>query len=208
MLVSEYKTAIRRQLGLSDTDAVVSDAVLLWALNGALQKISTDKDWPWLYTEATVNTVAGDATYALPTGYTRSAFITVDGGNPIEPSTFTGLAHDRTTTGAPYGYVIEGTDLRLYPTPDSVTPIVHAYYQSEPELTDDGDEPLLPDAYSEWAVLEAAIKVALRTNHLTRLQSLREEAAEVRRGVLDNYRRASAPGRIRRTRPPTWPWHI
>lgn len=205
MDVADYTVEIRREMGAKDDDPVISDEICLWALNNALKTIATDKDWPWLYTEETFNSAANDSQYDLPAGYTRSAFITFDGGGPIEPSTRITHAQDRVTTGVPSSYVIEGTQLRLYPTPRSVAPVVHAYYQAEPALVDPTDEPLLPDAYSNWAVLEAAIEVSIRTNNLSRLQTLRDRAAQVRQGVVDNYRRSNAPGRIRKTRSSTWP---
>ncbi len=205
MNVAEYRQAVRLQLGLAADDAVIPDSIVLWALNGAVKSIATEKDWPWLYTEEEVFTTDEDATLPLPSDYTRTVFITVDGQQPITPRTHIDLARDRTGTGRPWAYVVEANSLRLYPIPDDAYPVVHAFYRSEPELVQETDAPLLPDAYSERLVYEAAIKTAVRTNHTERLQALREEAVDKRKAMTDNYVRMNKPGRILQTKESSWP---
>lgn len=204
MNVSEYRAAVRLQLGLAAADAVIPDEIVLWALNGAAKNIATEKDWPWLYNEETADTTEDDSSLPLSSEYTRTVFVTVDGGTPLEPRSHIDLASDRTTTGRPWAYTVDANALRLYPVPDDAYPVVHAFYRTEPDLVLETDSPLLPDAYSERLVLEAAIKVAVRTNNTGRLKELREEVVDKRKAMTDNYIRMNKPGRIRRTRESIW----
>ena len=205
MNVTDYSRNVRFQLGLSATDQVLSDEVVLWALNGALQAISTDKDWPWLLTEQTYSTAAADATLSLPTNYTRTVSLTID-NRLVNPSSHIVIdSDDNTNTGRPAVYAVEANDIRVYPTPDAAYAVVHQHYRSEPELILPVDAPLLPDAYSEALVYEAAVKAAIRTNRLDRLQTLRDEAEKFRKRMTDNYVRTNKPGRIRRTKDSIWP---
>ena len=205
MNVSDYSKSVRFQLGLAAADQVLSDEVVLWALNGALRSIATDKDWPWLLADPqTDTTVADTPTFLLPENHTRTSTLKID-GRVIEPATHIAIASSADDTGHPAFYAIEANAVRLYPTPDGAYAIVHAYYRSEPELVLVTDSPLLPDAYSEALVYEAAVKAAIRTNRLERLQTLREAASLERKKMVDNYVRASKPGRIRKTRDSIWP---
>lgn len=208
MNVADYRRSIRFNLGLKADDTVLPDDVVLWALNGAASSIATDKDWPWLYTTQDSSTVSGTPTLPLPEGYTRTVYLKVD-GRVLEPTTRISMADADTDTdnGRPGSYSVEANDLRVYPNPDGVYDVSHGFYRSEPELILDTDAPLLPDAYAEWLALEASIKAAIRTNNLSRLQTLREQAAAERKKVIDNYIRANKPGRIRRTRQSIWPSH-
>jgi hypothetical protein len=204
MNVSEYREAVRLAVGLAPQDAVLTDETCLWALNGALSTIATDKDWPWHYTEEAAATVEDQPTIPLPANHTRTVFIVVDENEPLQTSTHIELSYDRETTGVPRAYAAEANDIRLWPIPDDAYDVIHAFYRSEPALLADTDTPLLPDAYSERLVLEAAIKVAVRTNNLSRLTTLREALDVVRKSMGDNYVRMNKPGRILRTKESVW----
>lgn len=55
-----------------------------------------------------------------------------------------------TTQGKPYCYALNGTNVQLYPTPDTGYNLMLRYAATAPPLINDNDEPWLPD---EWQSL-------------------------------------------------------
>jgi hypothetical protein len=206
----DYKKAVRRKLGLGDTDTTaLPDDDTLAAINDALKVISMEWEWYWLFATATASTVAGTATIAAPAGYLRTISLDI-GGDIMVERTFAELFSYETTSGTPSIFALAGANLRLWPTPSAVQTYTLYYYRSEPALTLDADTPLLPDAYSPWLVAEAALALALRTNSTDKYSILQEEVAGWRRRAVGDMKRKrnAAPRRIGRTKESVWsaPW--
>lgn len=202
----DYKKAVRRTLGLGDTDTTaLPDDDTLAAINDGLKAISMEWEWYWLFTTVTGSTVAGTATIAAPAGYLRTVSFDI-GGNIMTERTFAELYGRETTSGEAMEFALAGANLHLWPTPEAVVAYSLTYYRSEPALTLDADTPLLPDAYSPWLVAEAALRLALRTNSTDKYTILQEEVSAWRRRAVGDVKRKrnAAPRRIGRTRSDTW----
>lgn len=198
-------------MGVADTDTALPAAVVDEALNEALQAITTERDWPWLYSEVSGTLTPATDTLALPADFGRSIFLSVQ-GNDIEPRSARDLARFRVDASGspfynqPFYYTQAGASLRLSPTPGPGTAYsyVLAYFKSEPTLVADGDVPLLPAPYHGWLVTRAALNLAIRTDNTTRLAKLEAEDARWMGRVVDNVRRSSQLNTIRRTKPSIW----
>lgn len=102
----------------------------------------------WYFNEATTTTVtvAGTATYALPTDFMKmdNVKVTVSGSKvQLEPMPYIELdALDTGTSsvrGVPKFWAIYGNVLRLYPIPDAVYTITESYQNRLTELSADAD---------------------------------------------------------------------
>jgi hypothetical protein len=204
--LATLRNPVRHKVGLSDNDAAAPDAIVNEVINEALQSITTEKDWPWLYTEA-----SGSPDLALPGTYDRTIFLTVN-GRDLEPRSPRDLARFRSTSagvavsGIPEFYTFAGTNLKLSPSPASGTvyPYIHAFYQTEAALVADADTPKLPSQYQGWLVTRAAMLLAIRTDNPSRLPKLQVEDERWRNRVIDSVRRAGASPSIRRTKESIW----
>lgn len=179
----QYQQAIRRALGLSGTDTTaLPQADVLEALNAGLQSISTEKEWLWLRATETAATTANDNTVALPTGYRRTIYLSIDDRPVILQKNLADVVGDVVTpgfpaeTGYPQVFAPSPTDLVLWPTPDAAYSYDHAYIKEQPILTADGDVPLIPDLFQRWVVVEGAMRLHLRTVSPEKYNELRVEA--------------------------------
>jgi hypothetical protein len=165
-------------------------------INAALKQISNERDWPWLFTTATIATVAGTAAYAHPTGYVRTDSI-------FEPSTGDGLderqieeldritARDRPTFWCSYG-----TTTVLGPVPDGVYTLTHRYVRAEPLLTDDDDAPLIPNAFDEGTVEWACYLAHTFARQYDKAQEASARYNAWLKATYDNVRRGRRPLRV------------
>jgi hypothetical protein len=135
--VSDYLGEIRLALGAkSDDTSLFPGEHTLWALNAGLRQITTEREWPWLFTFDADNTstTAGDDVLALPADHVRTVYLTIN-DNDLEPASARELAQYRQDSdGYPELYAIEGNNIRLSPPPTGGLTIEHAYFCSEPLL--------------------------------------------------------------------------
>lgn len=201
-----YRKAVRRTLGLGETDtAALPDAVALAAINDALKTIAAEAEWSWLYATATGVLTVDNNTVAAPAGYVRTISFTVGEYGLTERPLYaiTGITDE---AADPVFFARAGDNLQLWPTPAYDDAYTHHYYSTETALVDDTDEPLIPDAYSPWVVAQAALVVPFRTNSPAKYEILREEVADWRRRAYADLRRErnAAPHGIKRTRTSIW----
>lgn len=145
---------------------VISAAEWLAYLNDAYSEVNARfREWPWNFASVTVATAAGTRTYTLATteGQTvRSVFNTTN-DYPLSPlegiGNFRKDYPDDTTQEAPIAYRMKGSQLELWPTPDSVYSIVVEYEGSPADLATSNSDPLWPDRYRR-ALVELALSRA------------------------------------------------
>lgn len=207
MTLDDYRKAVRRALGLSETDtAALPDDDVTAAVNAALKAISTDHTWHWLFATATGTTTASNNLVAVPAGYRRTIYFTVGDNTPLEERPLVELLDNDETESEPISFARAGDNFQLWPTPLESESYTHVYWRHEPALVNDADTPLIPDAWSPWVVAEAGLRLPLRTNSPARYELLREEAAGwLRRAHAEAKRKANAAlPRIKRTKLSVW----
>lgn len=131
------------------------------ALNAALRWVTRMRRWPWLITTATFTTDAS-AGYNLPTGWIDTKSVAADGVDLERvhlPDADQWANLQVWVNGA---YTVNATQLVILPTSDTGSAIVHRYWQTEPALSDDADEPLLPARHHDLLVSRAALEQQAR----------------------------------------------
>lgn len=203
----EYQKAVRRTLGLAELDtAALPVAVVLSAINDALKSISAEWEWHWLFATETASTTADDNTVAIPDGYLRTIYFSIDGRAPLGERSLADLVDPDEASAEPLSFALAGANFHLWPTPATAESYTHVYFRSEPALAVDGDVPLLPDVYSPWLVAEAALRLAFRTNSPAKYAILKEEAGDWRSKAVREAKRNrnTQSHRIKRVRESIW----
>lgn len=164
-------------------DPHITDAEVTRFINqsaAALQAACIDLDEGFSLSQATVNTVAGTATYQLDNssypGFYKLLHIEVQVGG-IWRSLRRWTFEDRTLylNSASWGAQLQPISYRLSfdtasgyptitlaPTPDGAYPVTIYYAKSWTDLVNDSDTYAGGDGWEEWVVLDAAIKCATK----------------------------------------------
>lgn len=159
--------------GLPSSDGLAGATSLGLAVNYAVQRIAGMRLWPWLYSEATANTVADTATLALPVPAYRVHFLAIE-DDILDRRQRGDLVRTNDDTGQPNRWAPKGSSsVLLSPTPDAVYAVTFGLTIVEPVLVAGTDIPVLPVQYHDLIVCMAARYLAVR----------RKDAALV--GILD-----------------------
>ncbi len=161
MDLETMREKLRTRLGVPASDGLYTDDVCTSLINSALHYLESEADWGWLETEATVATINGTATYALPAGYRSTIAVLNADGFPLDQATAAMHRLLRGAVGAAKVWDIYGSDLRLAPTPNAVVNITHVYIGAEDDLVADEDVPSLPSVWHD-AVVEYAAYLGFR----------------------------------------------
>lgn len=172
MNLGQLRTAIQRR-GY-ETDTVTSQTE---AINSVYREIVGDHRWKWLEAQsAAVPTVAGTAGYALTAFGTDvvhplrvhfgSTAIGFEDLSYIPPEEMQRLQfQDRAgdSRGVPTNWTYQNSQIILWPEPDSASySIFLDYVKDPPDLSADGDTPLLPATYHDLLVVGAIAEIATR----------------------------------------------
>jgi hypothetical protein len=191
--LSDIRTDVREAGNYSSSDGNVSDAVMTRVINRALRRISAEFDWPWLYAEETITTVAGTTDYNLPTRWAKTAWLSEENVGLLRPATHKQsrrwIEQATRVTGRPVYYTHEGaSQIRLFPAPDAVYSVDHGYYTYEAALSNDTDTPAIPDPYDDLVVWKSLEFLAIRRGEQELMQNARRMYQDQLRVVTDNVR--------------------
>ena len=199
MNVAALMIALRRKMGVDPDDGLLTPDVLVDLLDEANKELEAERDWPWRETSATITTVAGTASYAMPSNWLRTTSIREANEEPMVERTTMDLDYRNPSgvTGQPIEFAVYGSTLTLSPTPDSVRTLTHRYIRDVPQLRWDADEPLMP-AMFHAAIVSAAAAVAYeRQGADQRAQSAQLTVDRWRGRMIDDQRRTRGPLRVR-----------
>lgn len=198
MNLAELREKVRLRMGIAPNDPLFSTPVVNSAVNDALVTIAEERDWPWLATSATttltsqVMTVPSDWTKTMSIRIGRDSYL-----NPVTLSDFEERYPDSTITGLPHVYVPFGESILVGPAPDSTYTVEHRYYRSEPELEQDTDVPLMPDALSLGVVEAACVLLWRRAGDTDKAEQAQRSYDAWRTRSYDKLRRSRGPLRIK-----------
>lgn len=204
MNVATMAAAVRRKVGTSSGDGMLTPDVLRDLIDEANMMLEAERDWPWRMKQATFSTVAGQAEYTAavyaPDGdFLRTLELKESGEMPLDLRTHLDLDYldPDGALGHPSMYAFYGDTLMLSPAPASVLSIRHRYVRDVPALLNDDDEPLMP-ALFRWAIIQqAAVLAFTRIGDDARAQ-VAEAAVDRWRGrMLDDQRRSRGRLRVR-----------
>ena len=152
----------------------VTDSELTAFLNASLdelydlvlQKFGDD----YYVSSSSITTVAGTSSYALPSGFYKLLGVDLTIGGEVRDLKrfeFKERNLHRNSTGlvgptdAPR-YRLEGSNLRLYPAPQSVMSGTLWYVPQRTQLSSGSDTVDFPGGWEEYAVIDAAIKALVK----------------------------------------------
>lgn len=209
LTLSDLRSAVRRNLGSlsSEGEALNLDTTDLNSiLNEASHNIEAEADWPWLITSETITTVAGTRTYTPTAGWYRTRSLTLPTFWALKYAS-TDQLNDwwpiTTDTDLPRWYAVDNLQIELRPAPDAVYSLAHVYFQTEPELIDDGDEPLLPNQFRPRLVDMATAMAGARMRLWAVQQAFANKDPGHAKRMADDRRKSAAPTTIR-NRLGTW----
>lgn len=199
MKYGELVSAVYNLSGYSTDDGLVTPAVVGGAVNEALAEIAAERDWPWLRASATITTVVGTTSYAVPTDWTRTdRIVDATTGEPLERWDAEQLeqmwADD---SGLVQAFAVDLEQVVLRPVPDRVRAYTHFYVRVEKTLASDNETPYLPAQFSYAAVALAESRAHEAGRNLDRMQAARDRYNKVWRvRMMDDATRARGPLRI------------
>lgn len=133
------QAAVVLRLGLpSAGDPRVTTAVIQGHINEALRKVSTERDWPWLLTSASLTLTTGTA--ATPARFMSARRLVIGGRR----ARFVPLDEWLDTTRETPVWTIIGTNVQLAPTPTAALTGTLYYYAAEADLASGSASPTMP----------------------------------------------------------------
>jgi hypothetical protein len=192
MDLSGFQRALDRRTGIQLDPAAQTEFV-----NEAIQAIASERDWPWLDASQTITTVAGTATYALPTDWVRTRDLIIGGKDirriDIADADAYNYYQDRSWT---WNYAINEGSIVIVPTPTNAQTVIHRYVKREPLLANATDTPLLASQYHGAVIAIAAALVCERMGD-NRAPSFRTDYGQWFNRMRDATTRSREPMRVR-----------
>lgn len=202
----QLRESVYDRLGVPQTDATNTTAVVDRLVNAALHQIEVMHEWPWLQASTTISATSGTGSYPVPTDWLRTRYLQIDQDAPLEGYEIGELIKrwpDSTTRGRPEEYAIDGDAVLLRAIPDTSYTVTHYYIKREPDLTADDQSPLMPASFHD-AIAEKAAEISFRRSGQTDRASVCHAAfGEWEQRMQDDRRRRSGTARIK-VRPGAW----
>jgi hypothetical protein len=195
MQLQVFRPYIYDRLGMANTDNALPSSVLNNIINAALRQLSLEHDWSWLTaTDSSFTaTAAGTKDYTPHSTWRTTQYIVVDTDHLLKNKQPADAARYSNFEGYPQFYSIEGGTIRLFPTPDAVYDVRHVFTRTEPLLTGDTDEPLMPDWAIDMLVLTSAHIAAGRLRDRDLQAALKPELDRIMSSIKDEVRRTRSP---------------
>ena len=183
----EFRTAIKNRLAIpSAGDGLITDTIVNDAINQALTVLTMSRDWPWLVISTQIAFPADIATAELPSDMLRAKELVIN--NATVPYVELNQWLEAPNQGYPYIWTITGNQARIAPTPGALVLGTLWYYRTDPALTVDAQEPLLPDVFSEWIIAYASYLCAMRRQDEGTAQVYLAQANDIQNRMRDDTR--------------------
>lgn len=169
-------------------------------LNEAYEDLVRQHKWPFLEATATITTVAGTQTVAVPTSPPVLFFgrlkptVEIDEPRFLSEMDFREYMPHREYTdandrGVPEMYSIFAGNFNFYPVPDAVYTYSMRYWKGVGTLpSGDSDTYLIPDMYLDILVLGALSRAAMRENDMGKYQVYMTQHTVNVQQMLRNYK--------------------
>lgn len=166
MIVSDVVKRVQRQFG-DEASVQIEDADIIRFINDVVKEIAVQNDL--MQATGTMNSVAGQNSYALPTDFLslKSIYYNNMKVKPLKRTEYDEYIiesdPDETQQGTPFIYTRWGTNFILYPKPDSVK-VIKLFYQQRPvDVASLTDVIPLPTEY-HLRVVEYCLQQAYQTD--------------------------------------------
>jgi len=182
-------TNARNRVGISSTDGMATDAVMLEMVAAACRRVALMHDWPWLESSETLSTVIGTTEYTPGATWRTTTRVSIE-GDDLEYRTPRDLADYLEMDGRPVLYTVERGKLVLAPNPDAVYSVNHQFIRQEVALATTADSPLVPDWAIDLPTTIVAHMLAARIKDSGLQRLIEAEITDLIRSLRDETRRA------------------
>lgn len=152
--------AMRNEVLATGFDPNAYSARIDMYLNNALGSVARDMDYFGAEATQSITTVVGTVLYPWPSNLARiRSLFNPATGLELGRVNLTDIDRSQQVSGTPRYFATDGTNLHLYPTPDSVAvTLTLRYWMLPPTLVADTDTPLLPVDYHDMLITYALWK--------------------------------------------------
>lgn len=173
------------------------------SLNEGQRRIARKANLRIFFDTETITTAAGDNEYPLPDDFARLHSLTT----PSTNTPLTSITVDEFDTfpvtnssGTPTAFTIDRPNVKFYPAPDGEHTFQMRYYRSPVAMTDDEDEPELPEDYHYLLVTYSLYRCFRRENDYEAAQfhqaEFERELAEMTGDLQDDAQDATQPQQV------------
>jgi hypothetical protein len=180
MSFNDFSTIKTRVKSYLDNRTDIDTEIAEW-INDARRSLAAEYDFSYLYIEATCETSAGSARYALPADYLGhlSLFLGTKKLMRIQPNEFDNVHGDDATIvstdgstsyfytldsleqGEPDYYIDRGMEFDVYPRPDNTYTLTIHYYANPADWTEATDYDYMSTFHTEAVVFGAVLRGAI-----------------------------------------------
>lgn len=183
----DLRTAIKNRLAIpSAGDGLITDTIVNDAINQALTVVTMTRDWPWLLRSSQLAFPANLGYAEAPCEMLRAKELVIN--NSVVPYIELNQFLDAPNLGYPYVWTITGSQIRINPAPTAMVLGTLWYYTTDPALTVDTQEPLLPDVFSEWIISYGSYLCALRRQDEVTAQVYLAQSNDIMSRMRDDTR--------------------
>lgn len=163
----QLRSALISRLGIPPVgDGLLDQSELNNIIGYALRDLSSEHDWPWLLTSASLTFTSGVATSPSTLVKVRDLVVNGRRAKYVPLTAFL----DASAAGVECVWTDTGTSIRLTPAPSTAPTATLWYVQGEPALGVDTASPLVPDAHHQMVVARASYLANTRRNRMEEAQ--------------------------------------
>lgn len=207
MNLGQLRTSLQTKGWETDTATIQTEA-----LNAAYRRVVAYKRWPFMEAEGTVTATVGQGNVSLAALTTLLSIdsIRLASGTQYpevsyrDPETVKAALHADRDNGTPVWWTYYDDQLWLYPRPDLAYTVTVQYILDPPDLSADGDTPIIPAAYHDLLVWGAISDIAFRERDYTGQAVADQKYARLLREMEGSYHLRQRQTRSQILRSPFW----
>lgn len=196
---SSIRTKVYQRVATTSNDPMLGETVVNELINDALREISSDGEWTWLNLTDTIECVAEVATYPVPAGFIEVVAVTNAQGQQLTPINNSDLdAINLASFGEPLFFTVGNREITFAPVPTTDVNLTLRYKSSDNSLTNDNDEPKLPEHLIDALIWYTCYLCMIVTRDDQRASDMFNQYTIVRKRMENQPTQSSPIPRIRR----------
>lgn len=201
--LAQLRRSVRSRLGIPVTDQFQTDDVIDEHINIAIQTIEQEQRWPWQEAVETITITTADGNWTVPTDWRATRTLVYNRHEVAIVGPLEVFMYPVDGTGPAQIAAVVDRVLKIRPAPAVGDVLTHVYYRRASLLTDDEDEPQMPDEFTPAIIAKAAELLSVREDDRAAASAHASEYNEWVQRMRRDLRRTSGPI-VPRVRPGSW----